>query len=68
MLEIESLDGSGYEVITSNESLFELLVLFVLLSNLVIFKLVRIRRKVESKDCRSLLKQNTHIFLEIFDG
>ena len=68
MLEIESLDGPRDEVIASDKSLLILLIFFVLLSNLIVFELVGVGRKVEGKDCGRLFQQNTDVFLEVFDG
>jgi len=68
MLEIKGLYGSRDEVITSDKSLLILLIFFVLLSNLIVFELVGVGRKVEGKDCGSFFQQNTDVFLEVFDG
>lgn len=68
MLEVKCLYRPRDEIIASNESLLKLLVFFILLSNLIVFELVGVGRKVESEDCRGLLEQNTYIFLEIFDS
>ena len=68
MLKIESLDGPRDEIIATDESLLIFLVFFVLLSNLIVFELVRVGRKVEGKDCGSFFQQNTDVFLEVFDG
>jgi hypothetical protein len=68
MLEIKGLYGSCDEVIASDKSLLILLIFFVLLSNLIIFELVGVGRKVEGKDCGRLFQQNTDVFLEVFDG
>lgn len=68
MLEIKGLYRPSDEVITSDESLLIFLVFFVLLSNLIVFELVGVGRKVEGKDCGSFFQQNTDVFLEVFDG
>lgn len=68
MLEIESLDGPRDEVIATDKSLLIFLVFFVLLSNLIVFELVGVGRKVEGKDCGSFFQQNTDVFLKVFDG
>jgi hypothetical protein len=68
MLEIKGLYGSRDEVIASDKSLLIFLVFFVLLSNLIVFELVRVGRKVEGKYGGSFFQQNTDVFLEVFDG
>lgn len=68
MLEIKGLYRPRDEVIASDKSLLIFLVFFVLLSNLIVFELVRVGRKVEGKDCGRLFQQNTDVFLEVFDG
>lgn len=68
MLEIKGLYRPRDEVIASDKSLLIFLVFFVLLSNLIVFELVGVGRKVEGKDCGRLLQQNTDVFLEVFDG